>query len=137
MKKIREILEHDDFMNVTGLHTALNDYITEQDEQANQEDTHLKEEEAEVAKEINTLNTHPCPCVWGQWGEWGACSVSCGGGAKNRERQVAKAATNGGEECEGSPSDTTSCGLDHCRELFELYPICNANRKISIFHSIF
>jgi len=114
LQLIRNILEHDDYKNVTGLHKALNDYLSAQDEQADQEDEHLKSEEEEVAAEQNTLNTHPCPCVWGEWSEWDECPVSCGGGAKNRHRDVAKEATNGGDECDGMASETASCRMNPC-----------------------
>ena len=109
-------MHHEDYKNVTGLHKALGDYITAQDEQATGEDSHLKEEEDEVAAEQNTLDTHPCPCVWGPWGSWGACTVSCGGGSKTRTKQVAKNATNGGDECQGSNTSSTTCGTDPCRK---------------------
>ena len=116
LQLIRNILEHDDYKNVTGLYKALNDYLTAQDKQANQEDKHLKSEEEEVAAEQNTLKTHPCPCVWGEWSEWGECSVSCGGGVKYRQRDVATEATNGGDECDGMASETASCRMNPCRK---------------------
>merc|ERR1719495_1833813 len=111
---IRNILEHDDYKNITGLHNALNQYLTQQDAQVAAEDGQLTLEEAEVAAENNTLNTYPCACVWGEWGDWGECTVTCGGGSKTRLRQVAKEATDGGDECDGSTSHTTSCGSDPC-----------------------
>merc|ERR1712212_166627 len=114
LQTIRDILEDDHYKNVTGLHNALNEYITEQDEQAMVEDGRLKEEEAEVAFEKNLLRTHPCPCVWGEWEAWGECTVSCGAGNKTRDRQVAKNATNGGDEWDGSSPETTSCGSGPC-----------------------
>merc|ERR1712110_1301358 len=87
LKLIRDILEHDDYKNMTGLHTVLNQYLTQQEDQSNEEDKHLKVEEAEVASEENTLNTHPCACIWGEWADWGDCTVSCSGGEKTRHRQ--------------------------------------------------
>jgi len=116
LQKIRDILEHDDYKNVTGLHKALNDYLSTQDQQATDEDEHLKLEEADVANETTRLNTHPCPCVWGEWSDWGECSVTCGidMGIKYRQREVAKEATNGGTACDGLPTDNTSCGDIHC-----------------------
>jgi len=114
LQTIRGILEDDDYKNVTGLHSALNEYITKQDQQAAEEDGNLRNEEAEVASEKNLLDTHPCPCIWGEWQDWDACTVTCGGGNKTRNREVAKNSTNGGEECAGSSSDTTSCGSNPC-----------------------
>jgi len=114
LKLIRDILEHDDYKNMTGLHTALDEYLTQQDEQAAEEGEHLKVEEAEVAAEKNTLDTHPCPCVWGEWQEWADCSVTCGGGSKARPRVVAKNATNGGDECDGGSTSSTTCGTNPC-----------------------
>ena len=115
---IRNILEHDDYKNITGLHKALNQYLTQQDEQVAAEDLKLRQEETEVATESNTLNTYPCACVWGEWEDWGECSVTCGGGEKTRLRIVVKEAMNGGPECEGSTSHTTSCGSDPCGKKF-------------------
>ena len=109
-------MNHDDYKNVTGLHNTLEDYLTQQEEKAGEEDGQLIAEEALVVAENNTLNTFPCACVWGEWEEWGECSVSCGGGSKSRQRQVAKNATNGGDECEGSFSSSTTCGTNPCRE---------------------
>jgi len=114
LEKIREILNHADYKNITGLYKAFSDYLMKEDDQANKEDESLKAEEAQVKAEETKLNTHPCPCIWGQWEDWGECNTSCGGGSKTRLRPVVQNATNSGEECEGSNSETTSCNPDPC-----------------------
>merc|ERR1712111_28752 len=60
------------------------------------------------------LDTHPCPCVWGEWGEWPSCSTTCAAGTTVRQRTVAKAAINNGTECEGDSLDEAVCNEDVC-----------------------
>ncbi|XP_071104578.1 protein PIF-like [Haliotis cracherodii] len=71
---------------------------------------------------IVTLVQEVCK-VDGNWTEWtdtvGGCSVSCGGGSKTISRTRActnPAPSNGGADCEGSPSDqyTESCSTNGC-----------------------
>ena len=111
-------MHHDDFKNVTGLFKALNAYLTEQEEQSHEEDIHLKQEEADVEHEQHLLDTHPCPCIWGEWADWGQCSKMCGGGSKTRSREVSKQATNNGDICDGSSFEQTSCNLEPCGKGF-------------------
>ena len=37
-----------------------------------------------VAEETDSCSENPCP-VWTEWSEWTACSVTCGGGRRNKE----------------------------------------------------
>eukprot|EP00931_Biecheleriopsis_adriatica_P063577 TRINITY_DN3852_c0_g1_i1.p1 TRINITY_DN3852_c0_g1~~TRINITY_DN3852_c0_g1_i1.p1 ORF type:complete len:2026 (+),score=365.24 TRINITY_DN3852_c0_g1_i1:79-6078(+) len=54
-------------------------------------------------------------CVWGEWDEWGACTCSCNGGIKRRNRVIAVAPRRGGRLCspmdknEVVPCNTQSC----------------------------
>lgn len=54
-------------------------------------------------------------CQWGDWEQWSACSCSCGGGTKRRERLIKVAPTTGGAPCsaedkaEVAPCATQSC----------------------------
>ena len=114
--KIRAIMDLDDYKNITALFTPLKAFLDEQDEQVNDEDTHLKQEEADVSNEQNLLNTHPCPCVWGQWTSWSACSQTCGGGTINRSRNITQPAKNAGDSCAGSSTQQMSCNPDPCRK---------------------
>ena len=109
-------MNHDDYKNITALFTALKTFLSEQDEQVNDEDTHLKQEEADVSNEQNLLNTHPCPCVWGQWTSWSSCSQTCGGGTINRSRNITQPAKNAGDSCAGSSTQQMSCNPDPCRK---------------------
>ena len=81
------------------------------------EGEHLDQEESEVAAAKAALNSHPCPCVWGEWSNWGLCSATCGGGVSNRNREVEKEAVNGGDQCEGSTDDEEACHQEPCRKL--------------------
>jgi hypothetical protein len=55
-------------------------------------------------------------CVWGDWTDYGACSATCGGGMKFRDRHIAVAPRNGGKLCdpkvktEVAPCNTHGCG---------------------------
>merc|ERR1711972_149343 len=76
---IRDILNHEDYKNITGLAKALNQFLDEQYDQMDMEGEHLDQEESEVAAAKEALNSHPCPCVWEEWSNWGQCSATCGG----------------------------------------------------------
>merc|ERR1719347_2567353 len=76
---IRDILNHEDYKNITGLAKALNQFLDQQYDQMDMEGEHLDQEESEVAAAKEALNSHPCPCVWEEWSNWGQCSATCGG----------------------------------------------------------
>ena len=39
------------------------------------------------SEETETCSENPCP-VWTEWSEWTACSVTCGGGRRNKEHKL-------------------------------------------------
>eukprot|EP00913_Durusdinium_trenchii_P020877 g19615.t1 len=39
-------------------------------------------------------------CRWGNWDVWSACSCTCAGGTKRRNRVIAQAPRHGGKMCE-------------------------------------
>uniref|UniRef100_A0A3Q3ALP3 Hemicentin 1 n=1 Tax=Kryptolebias marmoratus TaxID=37003 RepID=A0A3Q3ALP3_KRYMA len=52
---------------------------------------------------------------WSSWISWGACSVSCGGGTRQRTRLCASPAPqHGGRKCEGNDVHTDFCNSDPC-----------------------
>merc|ERR1719357_1840466 len=108
---IRDILNHEDYKNITGLAKVLNQFLEEQYDQMDMEGEHLDQEESEVAAAKAALNSHPCPCVWGEWSNWGFCSATCGGGVSTRSRAVEREAVNGGEQCEGSTEEWSNWGM--------------------------
>lgn len=61
---------------------------------------------------------HALPTVdgkWSSWVSWGACSVSCGGGTRQRTRLCASPAPqHGGRQCEGSDVHIDFCNSDPC-----------------------
>ncbi|XP_060071250.1 uncharacterized protein LOC132551155 [Ylistrum balloti] len=64
-----------------------------------------------------TCNTHHCPINggWASWGSYGACSVTCGGGTKYRERTCTSPTPQyGGASCGNAYSSSTSCNTHHC-----------------------
>lgn len=48
-----------------------------------------------------------------EWGDFGACSETCGGGTKVRERTVIQAATGGGTACP-ELTNTVDCNTGPC-----------------------
>ena len=46
--------------------------------------------------------------------EWSTCSKTCGGGEKNRTRQVEIPASNGGEDCAGEATQIDTCNTEGC-----------------------
>ncbi|XP_074524022.1 hemicentin-1 [Halichoeres trimaculatus] len=58
-----------------------------------------------------------CPVdgKWSSWVSWGACSVSCGGGTRQRTRLCASPAPqHGGRQCEGNDVHIDFCNSDPC-----------------------
>ncbi|XP_033746934.1 semaphorin-5A-like [Pecten maximus] len=52
---------------------------------------------------------------WGGWGEWDECSVTCGTGNRQRERNCDNPSQmGGGANCRGSSVQTTACVLTAC-----------------------
>jgi len=72
-------------------------------------------ENAEAIEDMEyKMNTHPCPCIWGEWEEWPACSTTCEAGKTVRERPIEKEAINNGTECLGDSVEEEVCNDDVC-----------------------
>lgn len=80
--------------------------------------------EGAVAEVKQCISKHGCDvkdCRWGLWEPWSACSLTCGGGTKARDRLVKQSPTHGGKECKAvpkreiAPCNSKSCGPD-CRD---------------------
>ncbi|XP_019730956.1 hemicentin-1 isoform X3 [Hippocampus comes] len=59
----------------------------------------------------------PCPVdgKWSSWVSWGACSVSCGGGTRQRARLCASPGPQyGGRQCEGNDIHVDFCNSEPC-----------------------
>ncbi|KAM6962600.1 hemicentin-1 [Aplochiton taeniatus] len=59
----------------------------------------------------------PCPVdgKWSSWIGWGACSVSCGGGTRQRTRLCASPAPrHAGRQCEGNDVQIDFCNSEPC-----------------------
>ncbi|XP_074624580.1 SCO-spondin-like isoform X4 [Acropora palmata] len=64
-----------------------------------------------------TCNVNPCPVDgrWTDWKPWTQCSVTCGGGTRNRSRTCTNPAPqHGGKECSGSEEEMQSCNEFPC-----------------------
>lgn len=52
---------------------------------------------------------------WAAWTTWTSCTVTCGGGTKDRERTCTNPAPQYlGKACVGVPDDRTTCNTHHC-----------------------
>ncbi|XP_043342030.1 hemicentin-1 isoform X3 [Cervus canadensis] len=67
--------------------------------------------------QMQVCNERHCPIdgKWATWTSWSACSVSCGGGARQRTRDCSDPAPQyGGNKCEGSDVQSDFCNSDSC-----------------------
>ena len=62
-------------------------------------------------------------CSWGQWGEWEDCSVTCGNGTQERNREITQQSSLVGNECTGNKRESRSCNSSGCpgKEIPALY----------------
>lgn len=52
---------------------------------------------------------------WGPWSPWAACSATCGGGLKSRERECnSPVPEHGGRKCMGDSIDNEVCNKQEC-----------------------
>jgi len=65
----------------------------------------------------------PCvvqDCIWNEWEEWSACTCTCGGGQKTRNRHIKQVPALGGKPCEAHdkqelvPCSTQPCPSSQC-----------------------
>ncbi|XP_030626728.1 hemicentin-1 [Chanos chanos] len=67
--------------------------------------------QTQMCKERNC----PVDGKWSSWVSWGACSVSCGGGTRQRTRLCASPAPqHGGRQCEGNDVHIDFCNSEPC-----------------------
>ncbi|XP_005375138.1 PREDICTED: hemicentin-1 isoform X1 [Chinchilla lanigera] len=67
--------------------------------------------------QMRVCNERHCPVdgKWSPWGSWSACSVSCGGGTRQRTRDCSDPVPQyGGSTCEGSDIQIDFCNSDPC-----------------------
>lgn len=67
--------------------------------------------------EVRKCNEKPCPidCQLHAWGGWSKCSAECGGGVKQKLREVRVAPKHDGKPC-GPTSETTECNSQACEK---------------------
>ena len=57
---------------------------------------------------------------WGSWQSWTACSNTCGGGSRSRQRTCSNLPpVNGGKTCTGSSSESSECNTNECKGKFQ------------------
>lgn len=68
------------------------------------------------SKETRDCGLTPCPvdCEWTEWSLWSNCSKDCGGGSKERARDVKVKAENSGRECTGDAQEQDACNAQPC-----------------------
>ncbi|XP_072686973.1 hemicentin-1 isoform X2 [Canis lupus baileyi] len=67
--------------------------------------------------QMQVCNERHCPVdgKWATWTSWSSCSVSCGGGARQRTRECSDPVPQyGGSRCEGSDVQSDFCNNDPC-----------------------
>ncbi|XP_053393892.1 SCO-spondin-like isoform X2 [Mercenaria mercenaria] len=81
--------------------------------------------------EIETCNAFSCPVDgdWKMWTNWGDCSVTCGGGLRNRTRECIEPEF-GGASCvgpaeEAEPCNEHNCPIDGAFSEWELWSECS------------
>mmetsp|Transcript_93384 Transcript_93384/g.301864 ORF Transcript_93384/g.301864 Transcript_93384/m.301864 type:complete len:451 (-) Transcript_93384:97-1449(-) len=64
---------------------------------------------------VRPCSEESCPvdCVLGDWGGWSGCTAECGGGVRERTRDVAVLPSRGGEPC-GQTAASEECGMEPC-----------------------
>ncbi|XP_042661906.1 hemicentin-1 isoform X1 [Tyto alba] len=67
--------------------------------------------------QMQVCNKRRCPVdgKWATWSSWSACTVSCGGGSRQRTRHCSDPAPQfGGRKCEGNDIQIDFCNSDPC-----------------------
>uniref|UniRef100_A0A8C4UE85 Hemicentin-1 n=1 Tax=Falco tinnunculus TaxID=100819 RepID=A0A8C4UE85_FALTI len=67
--------------------------------------------------QVQVCNKRRCPVdgKWATWSSWSACTVSCGGGSRQRTRHCSDPAPQfGGRKCEGNDIQIDFCNSDPC-----------------------
>jgi hypothetical protein len=67
-------------------------------------------------EQSRTCGREPCPvdCELGDWSQWASCSRDCGGGERQRTRDVVRAAMGSGTPC-GVSVDVETCNIGACQ----------------------
>ncbi|RUS91461.1 hypothetical protein EGW08_000785, partial [Elysia chlorotica] len=68
-------------------------------------------------RETMACNTQQCPIDGGEgeWSEWSSCTVTCGGGTRNRQRACDNPTPSlGGQECAGAMAEVEECNNTTC-----------------------
>lgn len=58
--------------------------------------------------------------AWKLWTEWNLCSVTCGGGLRNRSRECDEAKFNG-TDCVGPADESQICQTDPCPSKYSIH----------------
>lgn len=68
------------------------------------------------SQQNRACNAAFCPihCQWDEWTQWSQCSTTCGDGSLSRSREIKVHPLYGGNACNGTSTDTTSCDQAGC-----------------------
>eukprot|EP00928_Gymnodinium_smaydae_P039824 TRINITY_DN27124_c0_g2_i1.p1 TRINITY_DN27124_c0_g2~~TRINITY_DN27124_c0_g2_i1.p1 ORF type:complete len:4551 (-),score=367.55 TRINITY_DN27124_c0_g2_i1:202-13791(-) len=66
-------------------------------------------------RQERACNIRACPidCLIDPWSPWTACTVTCNGGQRVRERNMVYS-QHGGKKCHGDKREVNECGMDPC-----------------------
>jgi len=66
--------------------------------------------------EHESCHTQACDrdCTWSDWADWTACTATCGGGVKTRQRSIKDEHAGQGRACGGSRNQTLRCSTKTC-----------------------
>lgn len=66
--------------------------------------------------EREPCHTEECDhdCIWSEWADWTACTATCGGGVKVRQRSIKEKASGKGKICPGAIKQEAHCGVWTC-----------------------
>jgi len=73
---------------------------------------------SEALEEVKPCHIQECiavDCVWADWDHWSACSCTCGGGTKRRNRVIQQSPRHGGKLCEPKDKgEIAPCATQTC-----------------------
>ena len=72
-----------------------------------------------LSKSCKSFNVYPVDGSWGAWTPWTSCSKTCDWGLRVRKRECSPP-QQGGEPCEGEPTQTEDCRAKNCPGMLEV-----------------
>ena len=80
---------------------------------------------------LDDVDSPPAPvdCEWSAWDTWSACTVTCGGGVKLRQRQILAMANESGKPCEsGGSMEVAACNEEALKKHWTMGPTFSSRK---------